>query len=289
MKYEGIVYRPPSEAYSLIIQVTIGCSHNKCTFCNMYKSKKFRVRKIDDVIKDLIEARRNYKCVKRIFLADGDALILKNEELKKILVKIQELFPECERIGIYGSPKNILRKTVEELRELKQLGLGIIYLGIESGSDEILKCVNKGVSSSEIVKAGKKVVSSGIKLSVMIISGLGGKEKWKEHAEESARVLNEIDPDYFALLTLLIHPETQIYEDIKAGKVELLNPNEIMIETKHLIKNLKLTNCVFRSNHASNYVALGGVFPKDKEIILKELEKAINEKYDYKDEHYRRL
>lgn len=191
MRYEGAVYRPPSEAYSLIIQATIGCSHNKCTFCSMYKDKQFRIRKLDEIIEDLYMARKAYGKIKRVFLADGNALVLKTEDLKKILFKINELFPECERIGIYSAPKDILGKTDSELKELKEHGLGIAYLGIESGSDRILKEIKKGVSSKEIIEAGQKIMRSGIKLSVTLISGLGGKENWIEHAEKSANVINK--------------------------------------------------------------------------------------------------
>ncbi|WP_432408125.1 radical SAM protein [Wukongibacter sp. M2B1] len=289
MRYEGSVYRPPSEARSLIIQVTIGCSHNKCTFCNMYKDKKFRVRKLEEIIEDLKEAREYYPRVRKIFLADGNALVLKNEVLKEILLTIKELFPECERVGIYGAPQDLLRKSVEELSELKRLGVGIVYLGIESGSDEILKYINKGVNSAQMIEAGQKVVSSGIELSVMIISGLGGKERWKKHAIESARVLNAINPDYIALLTLLLNPGTKMYEEVQSGKLKLLNPNEVMVETKELISNLDVTNCMFRSNHASNYVPLGGTLSEDKYMLLEQLDAAINEQYDYKDELFRRL
>lgn len=289
MRYEGSVYRPPSEARSLIIQVTIGCSHNKCTFCNMYKDKKFRIRKLEEIIEDLKEAREYYPRVRKIFLADGNALVLKKDVLKEILLTIKDLFPECERVGIYGSPQDLLRKSVEELSELKRLGVGIVYLGIESGSDEILKRINKGVNSTQMIEAGQKVVLSGIELSVMIISGLGGKEKWKEHAIESARVLNAINPDYIALLTLLIDPGTKIHEEVQSGDLKLLNPNEVMVETKELIANLDVTNCMFRSNHASNYVPLGGSLHEDKEMLLEQLDAAIKEQYNYKDEFFRRL
>lgn len=289
MRYEGSVYRPPSEARSLIIQVTIGCAHNECTFCNMYKDKKFRIRKLEEIIEDLKEARDYYKSVRRIFLADGDALVLKTEDLKKILTVINELFPECERVGIYAAPRDILNKSIKELKELKEAGIAIAYLGIESGSDEVLRHIKKGVTSEEMIEAGKRIISSGIKLSVMIISGLGGKEKWKEHALESARVLNEINPDYLALLTLLLHPETEMHEKVQSGDLELLTPNEIMLETKELISNLNLSNCVFRCNHASNYLALSGTFPEDKKMLLKQLDEAMDEKYDYRDEFLRRL
>ncbi|MCG8539562.1 MAG: B12-binding domain-containing radical SAM protein, partial [Clostridia bacterium] len=258
MRYEGTVYRPPSEAYSLIIQVTIGCSHNKCTFCSMYKDKKFRKRNINEIIEDLNGARKHYTNVKKIFLADGNALALKTEYLKEVLLKIKELFPECERVGIYAAPKDILRKPMDELMELNRLGLGIAYLGVESGSDEILRTIKKGVDSKEMIEAGKKVMGSGIKLSITLISGLGGKERLMEHALESARVINEIDPHYLGLLTLLLDSKAEMYGEVEAGKLRLLSPREVMEETRELIKNLKLRDCVFRSNHASNYLALAG-------------------------------
>lgn len=157
MRYEGIVYRPPSEAYSFIIQVTIGCAHNKCSFCAMYKDKKFRIRKLEEIYEDLQKGRKYYNKVKRIFLADGDALCIPIEDLEKILRKIKELFPECERVGIYATPKDILRKSLENLKELKNLGIGIIYMGLESGSDEILKSIDKGVTQEQMIDAGKKL------------------------------------------------------------------------------------------------------------------------------------
>ena len=289
MRYEGTVYRPPSEAYSLIIQVTIGCSHNKCTFCSMYKDKKFRKRNINEIIEDLNGARKHYTNVKKIFLADGNALALKTEYLKEVLLKIKELFPECERVGIYAAPKDILRKPMDELVELNRLGLGIAYLGVESGSDEILSTIKKGVDSKEMIEAGKKVMGSGIKLSITLISGLGGKERLMEHALESARVINEIDPHYLGLLTLLLDSKAEMYGEVEAGKLRLLSPREVMEETRELIKNLKLRDCVFRSNHASNYLALAGNLSADRDRLLREINDALNEDYDFKDEYFRRL
>lgn len=289
MRYEGTVYRPPSEAYSLIIQVTIGCSHNKCTFCSMYKDKKFRKRNINEIIEDLNGARKHYTNVKKIFLADGNALALKTEYLKEVLLKIKELFPECERVGIYAAPKDILRKPMDELMELNRLGLGIAYLGVESGSDEILRTIKKGVDSKEMIEAGKKVMDSGIKLSITLISGLGGKERLMEHALESARAINEIDPHYLGLLTLLLDSKAEMYGEVEAGKLRLLSPREVMEETRELIKNLKLRDCVFRSNHASNYLALAGNLSADRDRLLREINDALNEDYDFKDEYFRRL
>ncbi|WP_010233482.1 radical SAM protein [Clostridium arbusti] len=289
MKYEGIVYRPPSEAHSLIVQVTIGCAHNKCTFCSMYKDKKFRIRTLEEIDKDLYDARENYNYVERIFLADGDSLVLSMENLKYILLKIKELFPECKRVAAYAAPKDILRKSSEELRQLKSLGIGILYMGIESGNDIILKEIQKGVTSFEIIKAGQKVKNSGIKLSVTFISGIGGKYRWKENARDSAKAINDINPDYIGLLTLMVEPNTDIYDSINSGKFKLLNPEEVMMETRELIRNIHVQNCIFRSNHASNYVALGGTLPQDKEKLITLIDDALSGKYGYKAEGLRRL
>ncbi len=289
MKYEGSVYRPPSEAYSLIVQVTIGCSHNKCTFCSMYKDKKFRIRDIQEIKEDLLEASKIYKNTKRIFLADGNALAMKTADLKEILLYIKEIFPACQRVGIYSAPKDIIRKTDEELASLKSAGLGIAYMGVESGSDVILRNINKGVAASEMVEAGKKMMNSGIKLSVTLISGLGGKKLWREHAIESAKVISAINPDYLGLLTLLLEPGTKMYEQVESGEIELLTPKEIMMETHELLNNMDVKSCIFRSNHASNYVSLEGTLPKDKIRLLKQLETIIEDDFDYKGEFFRRL
>ncbi|WMM25437.1 radical SAM protein [Tissierella sp. MB52-C2] len=271
MKYEGSLYRPPSEAYSLIVQATIGCTHNKCTFCSMYKDKIFRIRSTHEIIEDFQIGRERYKYVKRIFIADGDALAIKTGELIKILSFIRERFPECERVGIYGSPKAILSKTSQELEQLKSLGLGIIYLGVESGSEKILRNINKGVTREEMIQAGKKVVKSGIKLSVTLISGIGGKENSLDHSLESAKIINEINPNYVGLLTLIVEEGTPLYEDVQTGRFQLLSPREILLETKEMVENIDVDNCIFRSNHASNYVSLKGTLPQDKDLILSQI------------------
>jgi radical SAM superfamily enzyme YgiQ (UPF0313 family) len=289
MIYDEPLYRPPSEAYSLIFQVTIGCSHNKCTFCGMYKSKKFRIRSKSDIFRDMEEMAARYNKVRRIFLADGDALVLKTQDLKDILQKIRELFPYCERVGIYATPGDILRKSPEELKSLKEHGLGIVYLGIESGSDKILKDIDKGADSKDMIKAGRRITDSGIKLSVTLISGLGGKDDWQEHAKESARVINAINPDYLGLLTLLIEPGTRMYDMVKEGTFKLLSTEEVALETQMLIRNLELENCIFRSNHASNYFSLAGTLSHDKGKLLEQLDNVLNNIEDYSGEYFRRL
>jgi radical SAM superfamily enzyme YgiQ (UPF0313 family) len=290
MKYEGQIYRPPSEAYSLILQVSIGCSHNQCSFCGMYKDKEFRIRKVDEILQDLQRARKDHRFVEKIFLADGNALALPLESLREILAEISRLFPECKRVSAYSAPKDILRKTPEELEELKGLGLGMLYLGIESGSSRVLQRVQKGVSREEMIEAGKKAKAAGFTLSVTVISGLGGIALWQQHAVDSAKVINAIQPDYLALLTLLIQEGTQMYSEVESGAFQLLTPMEVLVETHKMIEELELNHTVFRSNHPSNYVALEGTLPKEKSNLLYQIEEVLadTEKYCLK-ERYRRL
>jgi len=289
LRYEGSIYRPPSEAWSLIVQATIGCSHNKCSFCSMYKDKKFRIRSIEDIIKDISEASMQYKSIKRIFLADGDALMIKTAELLKILEHIRNTIPECERVGIYASPRSIMLKSHEDLKLLREAGLGIAYLGLESGSNEILKSINKGADSQEIVETGQKVKEAGILLSVTLISGLGGKQLWKEHALESAKAINKMKPDFLGLLTLMVEPGTKLYEEVSEGSFKLLTPQEIAAETLELLKNLDCEGCIFRSNHASNYLSLKGTLNRDRELLINQLQEAIEGELDFKEEYLRGL
>ncbi|WP_427041479.1 radical SAM protein [Fusobacterium sp. SB021] len=288
-EYDYPLYRPPSEAYSLIIQATLGCSQNKCTFCSMYKSKKFTIKPLEQIKKEIDFFRIYVKKAERIFLADGDALIMPMKILKEIFIYINEKFPEAERISLYGSPKSILLKTPEELLELKNLGLGLIYLGVESGSDKILSSVKKGVSREEIIAAGKKVKKVGIPLSVTAVAGLGGKENSIEHAVETASLISEINPDYFGVLTLMLEEGTELLEEYKKGNFIPLSSYEILEETKLMIKNINVKEkCIFRSNHASNYVSLKGTLPYEKENILKTIDSAL-ENNEIKSEFLRRL
>lgn len=290
MRYEGSVYRPPSEAYSLIIQVTIGCAHNKCTFCSMFKDKRFRVRKLEEVLEDLDSARKHYRRVDRIFLADGDALVLQNKDLLVILDYIKKLFPECERVGIYGSPQDVLRKSQEELEVLREHGIGIIYIGAESGSDKVLKNINKGATRAELIESVKRIEASGIPASVTFISGLAGKDGWEDHAIQSGTMISEMEPSYVGLLTLITEPGAEMHQDIREGRFTLLSPLEVLKETELLLENTNVTkNCVFRSNHASNYVSLKGDLPKDKERMLAQLRAAMNDANALKDDRFRML
>ena len=290
MRYEGTVYRPPSEAGSLIIQLTIGCARNTCTFCAMYKDKNFRIRPLEDVVEDLQMARDYYSRikVKRVFLADGDALIVKTADLLYILGKVKELFPECERISMYGAPKDILGKTPEELKTLKEAGLDMIYMGIESGDDEVLKFVKKGATQAEIIEAGKKIKDAGMILSVTLISGLGGRKYLKEHAINSAKVITEIKPEYVGFLTLLVEEGTPMYDQLKNGEIELLKPQEVLEEMKLFVSNVDSEGTVFRANHASNYIPLGGTFNRDKESLLAQIEEA-EKRNTFKSDYFRAL
>lgn len=290
MRYEGTVYRPPSEAGSLIIQLTIGCARNTCTFCAMYKDKNFRIRPLEDVVEDLQMARDYYSRikVKRVFLADGDALIVKTADLLYILGKVKELFPECERISMYGAPKDILGKTPEELKTLKEAGLDMIYMGIESGDDEVLKFVKKGATQAEMIEAGKKIKDAGMILSVTLISGLGGRKYLKEHAINSAKVITEIKPEYVGFLTLLVEEGTPMYDQLKNGEIELLKPQEVLEEMKLFVSNVDSEGTVFRANHASNYIPLGGTFNRDKESLLAQIEEA-EKRNTFKSDYFRAL
>ncbi|SFE49441.1 Fe-S oxidoreductase [Peptostreptococcaceae bacterium pGA-8] len=290
MRYIGDIYRPPSEAYSLLIQVTIGCSHNKCTFCTMFKEKQFRVRDLRDVIVDLEMARRAYNRADKIFLCDGDALCLSNKKLLIILDKISELFPECKRVGVYGSAKDVLRKTPEELEELKEHGIGIIYLGAESGSQRVLEAIKKNVTVQEQIDAVRKGEAAGIPMSVTFISGLAGKAGWQEHARETGKMISQMNASYVSLLTLMLDSRAEIMEEINSGALELLSGEEVLAETYLLLENSNPEkSCVFRSNHASNYISLRGNLPEDRDRMLAELKLAMENTGMLKDERFRML
>lgn len=276
MRYEGSIYRPPSEAMSLIVQVTIGCAHNKCTFCSMFKDKKFRVRNVAEVKEDLAEARRMYGYVEKIFLADGDALCLSMPKLEDIIGYINELFTETKSINIYASPKDVLAKSQQDLERLHALGVKILYIGAESGNDEILKNINKGATRYEIIEAVRKTESSGIKASVTFIQGLGGEAMYREHAIDTGTMISAMEPSFVGLLTLMLDDAAEITADIREGRLKLLSPMQVCEETLLMLENINLTKeCIFRSNHASNYVPLAGTLPQDKEKMMKLLVRAM--------------
>ena len=292
MQYEGMVYRPPSEAYSLILQVTIGCSHNKCRFCSMYKDKKFHIRQLEDVLADLRECRAYYSRVRRIFLADGDALCLSNAKLLAILNAIRDLFPECERVGIYGRATDILRKTPEELKALKEAGIGIVYVGAESGDPEVLARMCKNATREQLIEGVRRAEDAGIAASVTFISGLGGRERWKEHAVASATMISEMRPSYASWLTLMLDPAAPVTKDIAEGKFELLKPLEVLDEMEVMLEHVELpegVTCVFRSNHASNYLSLKGDLPADRDKMLAVVRQAKENSDMLRPEYWRAL
>lgn len=279
MDYQGIIIRPPSEADSLILQVTIGCSHNKCTFCPTYKGINFRLKDQSIIDRDIeLASRRFGNFVRRVFLCDGDVLILKTKYLIELFSKLRAAFPHLQRIGLYGNAKSILRKSHDELKLLKENGLGIIYLGVESGNDEVLKRVNKGVTNEQMLEAGKRVIDGGIKLSVTVLLGIGGKELSKEHAVDTGKLLTAMQPNYVGALTVMVIEGTPLYEEQKAGRFILPSPFELLEELKIMIENTDLKSGLFMANHASNYLPLKIRMPKDKQQALELLQKVINEK-----------
>ena len=290
MRYEGDIYRPPSEAYSLLVQVTIGCTHNKCTFCKMFKDKKFRVRDLNEVFEDLAWARKRYRRVDRMFLCDGDALALSNRRLMPILEYISDNFPECERVTIYGRATDVLKKTDEEMRELYEAGLTMVYIGAESGSDKVLKDICKGETRAQLIESVKRIEACGMKASVTFISGLAGKDGWEDHAIQTGTMISEMEPSYVGLLTLIVDPSVPMAKDIESGKMKLLTADEVMAETLLMLENTNVTKkCVFRSNHASNYVSLRGDLPDDKERMMAELREAMENPEMFRDEIFRAL
>ncbi len=267
MKYEGVVYRPPSEAYSLIIQATIGCNHNKCAFCGTYRDRQFRIRKLSEIVDDLKEASRMGP-VERVFLADGDALCIPQRRLIEILDAVNREFPSVRRIGIYGNAKNILKKSLDDLKELHARKLGIIYMGVETGDDFLLAKIEKGANYAQLVEAGRRVKDAGILLSVTVLLGIGGVQYSEQHALGTARILTDLDPDYVGALSVMLVPGTPLHEEHAAGKMKLPDVFGLIRELRTIIDTSSFTHCVFRSNHASNYLPVKAALPKDKERTL---------------------
>lgn len=276
MKYEGMIFRPPSEADSLILQVTVGCSHNRCTFCGAYQGKRFRIKSFEEIKEDIDEVSP-YK-IRRVFLADGDALIISQEKLLRILSYLRVKLKGLERVGIYANAKDILRKDVEELKALRDLGVGIIYLGLESGDPEVLKRIKKNATVDQLICAGKRVKDSGIVLSVTVILGIGGVKGSQVHARETGRVLSEMDPDYVGALSLMIVPGTPIEKEIETGRLVLPTPFGLIQELETMVADSQFTRCFFASNHASNYLPLRIRLPEEKEEALKRIREILRRK-----------
>jgi radical SAM superfamily enzyme YgiQ (UPF0313 family) len=278
MRYYGNVVRPPSEAGSYILQVTYGCSHNECIFCCTYLDKPFQVRPPAEVMEDIRMAGLHMPDTRRVFLADGNALVLSNRRLLPILDALNEAFPRLERVGIYGNARDILRKSDEELKELVERKLSIMYLGLESGNDEVLLRARKGATAREMIEAVKKAQKAGLAVSVIAVLGLGGVDLWKPHAIDTGRAVSAMDPAYFSLLSLMVVPGTELHRMVTAGEFVVPEPLEMLKEMRVTIEHIEgVSNCVFRTNHASNYLPLAGTLPQDKERLLLTIDRALAE------------
>lgn len=278
MKYEGMIFRPPSEAESLILQVTVGCSYNRCTFCGAYREKTFRFKSFEEIREDIDEVSSYGVGVRKVFLADGDALFIPQKELLRILDYLKLKLRGLERVGIYANARDILQKDVEELKALRERGLRIVYLGLESGNKEILKRIKKNATLDHLIRAARRVKESGILLSVTVILGLGGVEGSQTHAQDTGKALSEMDPDFIGALSLMIVPGTPIEREIETGKLVLPSPFGLIQELETMIKNCHMTKCFFASNHASNYLPLRIHLPDEKEEALRRIREVLKRK-----------
>lgn len=289
MHYEGMIIRPPSEANSIILQVTVGCSHNKCTFCGTYKGERFQIKDESIIDADIRYAAQNYSFLRRLFLADGDALIIPQPKLRWIFTRIREEMPWIQRIGLYGNAKSILRKSPEELQELRGLGLGIVYLGLESGDFEVLKEIHKGVGPQRMIETGRRVRVAGIKLSVTVLLGIAGRNRSLAHARATGEVLSAMDPNYVGALTLMVLPNTELGQKVRDGQFELMEPLELLTELREMLSHTNLSLGLFLANHASNYLPLKVRMPAGKEEALRLIDEALGGRVRLKPEWLRAL
>lgn len=274
-EYEPPVYRPPSEADSLILQVTVGCSHNRCTFCSMYRTKRFRAKPIEQVRDEIAEARRLVgPDVARVFLADGDAMCLSAARVAEILDALEVAFPRLRRVGSYANARDVLRKTPEDLAELRRRRLGILYLGLESGDEPTLAALDKGATAAEIVEAVRRARAAGIATSVMVLVGVAGRERSLEHARASADAVNRMEPTYTALLTYTPTPASPLADRVARGEVEVPGPLESLREIRALVAGIECATYL-SCNHASNYLPLQGRMPSAKARLLGALDGAL--------------
>lgn len=276
MRYSGTVIRPPSEADSYILQVSYGCSHNHCTFCGTYANKPFQPRPMREVLDDIAVAGRVLPDTRRVFLADGNALVLPTPKLTSILDALGAAFPLLRRVGIYANAKDILRKGKADLAALRQKNLEIIYLGLESGSEEVLRRIDKGAKATEMLEAVRMAKRAGIRVSVIALLGIAGPGLSREHAEATGRLVSAMDPEYLSLLTLMLVPGTELHRQHQEGEFQLMSPAALLQEMRDILTHADgLTRCVFRTNHASNYVPLAGTLSRDKARLIETLDRAI--------------
>ncbi|MBI5894976.1 MAG: radical SAM protein [Desulfobacterales bacterium] len=289
MHYEGNIIRPPSEANSILLQVTVGCSHNKCTFCGTYRGERFQIKSDKIIMADIAFAAQYCKRQRRVFLCDGDALIIPQKRLLAILQAIREQLPWVTRIGAYANTKSISMKTDEELKILHENGLGILYMGLESGDDETLKAIDKGADAQRMIAMGRKAKQAGFKLSITVILGVAGRERSEAHAQATGRVLTQIDPDYIGALSLMLVPNTPMYEEYRTGRFPLLGPDEMLRELRIIFAETHLTQGLFHANHASNYLPIRARLPRDRETVLALIDKALAGRVALKPEWMRGL
>jgi radical SAM superfamily enzyme YgiQ (UPF0313 family) len=289
MHYEGDMIRPPSEAGSILLQVTLGCSHNKCTFCGTFRGKRFNIKKDNVIFEDIEFAAKHMKRQNKLFICDGDALIIPQKRLVKILKQIQNRLPWVNQVSLYANTKSIKMKTEEELEELHKLGVKLAYMGLESGDDLILKNINKGADSKKMIEMGKKIRKSGIKLSITVLIGLAGRERSKTHAEETGRVLSAIDPEFVGALSLMLIPGTELYDEYSKGEFELLDSKEMLEELGTMIAATNLSSGLFHANHASNYLPIRAKLPQEKEKTLNLIADALKGKVELRPEYMRAL
>lgn len=275
MHYEGNIIRPPSEAGSILLQITVGCSHNRCAFCGSYRGERFRIKPDEIVRDDIAFAARHCRRQRRVFLCDGDALVVPQRRLVAILTAVREQLPWVTRVGSYANARSIGLKSDAELRQLRELGLGILYMGLESGDDATLKAVRKGTDAATQVAMGRKAIEAGMKLSVTVLLGIAGRARSVEHAHATARALSAIDPDYVGALSLMLIPGTPLYADWRAGEFELPDPAGMLTELRTLFAETHLTQGVFHANHASNYLPIKARLPKDREQVLSLIDRAL--------------
>ena len=278
MHYEGYIIRPPSEANSILLQVTVGCSRNKCTFCGTYSGERFRIKNDDIIMDDIAFAAAYCKRQRRVFLCDGDALIIPQKRLLKILMEIKKQLPWVTRVGIYANAKSLKMKSMEELITLREHGLGIAYMGLETGDDETLKKINKGAPAEGMIRMGRKAKEAGIKLSITVLLGIAGRERSDIHAKETGRVLSAIEPEYVGALSLMLIPGTPMYEEYASGEFTLIEPDEMLRELRTMIAHTHLSRGLFHANHPSNYLPIKARLPKDKDATLKLIDEALDGK-----------
>ena len=287
MHYEGNCIRPPPEAYSILLQVTLGCSHNKCTFCGTYKDKRFRIKDDDIILGDILFASKYMKNQDRVFLMDGDALIIPQKRLVWILDRVNEHLPWVKGVGSYANTKSISAKSPQELAELREKGVDRIYLGVETGDDELRKRIHKGSSAQHCIDMGRKVKDARMHLTVMVLLGIAGKEKSLEHARATGELLSAMDPDHVAALTVIPIPGTPFFDHIEGRELELPDEKGMLLEMKEMIAHTNLSGGTFASNHASNYLTVGARFPEGKQEALDLIDAALRGEIGIKPEWMR--